>query len=82
MSTRVLSAVLAATLAISSNLSAAENPKDTAQAADQAQLRKQCEDMKGMDMSKMSTGEHDAMMKKCKDVMAKDKEKPKSDRSY
>ena len=78
MNIRALSAVLSpALLAISLNASA-QNPKEPAKPADEAQMRKQCEDMKNMDMSKMSAAEHEAMMKRCKEMMDKDKKKPKS----
>lgn len=84
MNTRVLSTVLfPALLAISLSVSA-QNPKETTKPADEAQMRKQCEDMKNMDMSKMSAAEHEAMMKRCQEMMDKDKnkQKPKEDRKY
>lgn len=44
-----------------------------------AQMKKQCDDMKNTDMSKMSSTEHDAMMKKCKEAMQENaKKKPNS----
>jgi hypothetical protein len=73
MCTRPLSAALAAILMTASSLSIAQapepqDPKQATQPADQAQLKKQCEDMKKQDMSKMSAAEHEAMMKKCQNL--------------
>ena len=67
---------MASTLAIA-QAPAPQNPQDTAQPADQAPTKKQCEDMKKMDPSTMSKSEHDAMMKKCKNM-----EKKKSKNGY
>ena len=79
MSTRSFMGLLAmGLLAVSSKVWAQQPPKEPAKPADEAQMRKQCEDMKNMDMSKMSAAEHEAMMKRCKEMMDKDKKKPKS----
>jgi hypothetical protein len=83
MSTHLLRAGLSAMLLlISTNLWAADPPNDTAKKTDDAQMKKQCADMKNMDMSKMSAAEHDAMMKKCKEMMQKDKKKPAASSNY
>ena len=80
MSTHLLRAGLSATLLlISTSLWADDTPKDTAQKTDHAQTKKQCADMKKMDMSKMTAAEHDAMMKKCKGMMQKEKKPAGSD---
>ena len=63
---------MASTLAIA-QAPAPQNPAETAQPADQTPTKKQCEDMKKMDPSTMSKAEHDAMMKKCKDMEKKSK---------
>lgn len=79
MSTHLLRAGLSAMLLlISTSLWAADPPNDNAKATD-AQTKKQCADMKNMDMSKMSAAEHDAMMKKCKGMMQKDSKKKPAD---
>ena len=78
MNTRPLTALsVAVLLALSASVWAQENSKEPAKPADQAQMKKQCEDMKHMDMSKMSPQEHEAMMKRCRQMMERDKEKQK-----
>lgn len=81
MTARILSAGVSTLLLMASpNLLAAEDkPSDSAKKTDDAQMKKQCNDMRNMDMSKMSAAEHEAMMKKCKEAMQENaKKKPNS----
>lgn len=79
MNTRILSAVLPTLLMmLTSNVRADDKPNDNAKMTDGAKMKKQCDDMKGMDMSKMSAAEHEAM-KKCQQATPpkQDDKKPK-----
>lgn len=57
-----------------------QKPPESAKQIDEAQMKKHCEDMKqGKDMSehnsKMTPAEHEAMMKKCREIQEqKDKD--------
>ena len=57
-----------------------EKPPKSTEQMDEAQMKKHCDDMmKGKDMSNMSAAEHEAMMKKCREMMKQqeaDKKKP------
>lgn len=78
MTTRIVSTALSTLLLIGSSALWAAEEKPPKQ-MDEAQMKKHCDDMmKGKDMSTMSTAEHEAMMKKCREMMKQqDAEKKK-----
>lgn len=82
MTTRIVSTALSTLLLIGSSAlwAAEEKPPEGAKQPDEAQMKKHCDDMmKGKDMSNMSAAEHEAMMKKCREMMKQqgpDKKKP------
>lgn len=66
MNTRILTAGLSVLLLMASSNSWGD---DSAKKTDDAQNKKHCDDMmKGRDMSKMSPAEHEAMMKRCREM--------------
>lgn len=82
MTMRIVSIGLSAVLFLGSSTlwAAEEKPPERPQHMDEAQMKKHCDEMmKGKDMGQMSAAEHEAMMKKCREMTKKqdaDKKKP------
>lgn len=78
MITRIISSGLSSLLLIGSSVlwAAEEKPPKSTEQMNEAQMKKHCNDMmKGKDMSQMSAAEHEAMMKKCREMKQKDANK-------
>jgi hypothetical protein len=82
MITRTISTASLVLLLVGSSVlwAAEEKPPQGSKQMDEAQVKKHCDDMmKGKDMSNMSAAEHEAMMKKCREMAKQqdaDKKKP------
>ncbi len=75
MITRIVSTGLSSLLLIGSSVlwAAEQKPPKNEQQMNEAQMKKHCDDMmKGKDMSQMSAAEHEAMMKRCREMKEKD----------
>ncbi len=80
MTTRIVHVGLSALLLMTSSIlwAAEEKPRESAKQTDQAQMKKRCDEMmKDMDMSKMSAAEHEAMMKRCREMRQQEDAKKK-----
>ena len=79
MKTRIASTALLTLLLIGSSTlyAAEEKPEERSKKAEDAKLKKHCDEMmKNMDMSKMTTAEHEAMMKQCMEGKPPDAKEP------